>query len=158
MIFTKNRGLSGAGYLLAGHPQAELTMKQVNNLYDLAMILDKGLVASGLQIQRFKTVVPALGTTNVTFTDTVQACTILGGYWSITGVDEDYDMDIGHSGLATALAEDLVVLIGSEVYGSGPIVTDYLDAEDVILTITSNSNTGPVTVEITLLTVKLVTA
>ena len=157
MIFTQNRGMRGGGYSLAGHPQAELTMKMVNNLWDLAKIIDLGEAASGLQIQRFKYVVPAGDTTNKTFTDTVQACSVLGGYWEIRGVDADYDMDLGHEGSATAFAADLVALIGAEEDGEGPVAVDYIASEDVLLTITSNANTVPVTVELTLLTLKLVT-
>lgn len=158
MIFTQNRGMRGGGYSLAGHPQAELTMKMVNNLWDLAKIIDLGLVASGLQIQRFKYVVPAGDTTDKTFEDTVQACSVLGGYWEITGVDADYDIDIGHTNATDAFAADLVALIGSEIDGEGPVVTDYMASEDVIFTVNANSNTVPVTVELTLLTLKLVTS
>ena len=160
MQFYQNRGdLNGDGkYALCGHPEAGLSMEEVNGLYDLAKIMSLGLVASGLQMQRFKVVVPAGSTTNITFTDTVQACTVLGGYWSIKDVDADYDFDIGHTNVTAAFAADLVALIGSEIDGEGPIVTDYMAAEDVILTINANSNTVPVTVEVALLTVKLVTA
>ena len=159
MIFTKNRGLGGAGYLLAGHPQGELTSRQVNNLYDLARMLDYPIAAaSGLQIQRFKAVIPAASTTDFTFTDTVQACSVLGGYWQIWGVNADYDIDIGHTNVTDAFAADLVALIGSEIDGQGIVVTDYMAAEDVIFTINANSNTVPITLELTLLTLKLVTS
>lgn len=153
MNLTQNRGAGDSGkYALCGHPQGGLTMLEVNALYDLAKILALGSEDGHFQIQRFKTVVPAASTDDVTFTDTVQGCDVLGGWVKITGVDADYDFDVGHEGTTTAFVNDLIVKIGDEVDGEVPVEVDYIGSEDVMLTITSNSNTVPVTVEIALLT------
>ena len=73
-------------------------------------------------------------------------------------VDADYDIDLGHAGSTAGFAADLVALLGAEIDGQGAINSDYIATEDVTITINANSNTVPVTVEITLLTLKLVTA
>lgn len=155
MIFTKNRGLGGAGYSLAGHPQAELTMQQVNNLYDLALMIDKGALGSAMQIQRFKAVIPAGSTTDVTFTDTVDVTSVIGGYVEIYDVDGDYDFDVGHSNDTNGFVDDLNA--GAVEDAIVPVIGEYIaTTEDVVLTINSNSNTVPVTVYITLLTTLIV--
>lgn len=157
----QNRGAGDAGkFALAQHPEAGLTVKQLNTLFMLANILGIGDAAAGaLSLQEFEAVIPAGSTTDVTFSDTVDTCSVLGGAWSIENVDGDYDIDLGYTGKVTAFAADLVALIGAEEDGEGKVLAEYLaSGEDVIITITSNDNTVPVTIYIALLTVKLITA
>ena len=157
----QNRGAGDEGkFALGAHPEGGLTVKELNTLFVLAKILGVGDSAAGaLSLQEFETVIPATGTTDVTFTSTVDTCSVLGGVWSIEGVDGDYDIDLGYTGKTDAFAADLVALIGSEVDGEGKVNAEYMaNAEDVIVTINSNANTVPVTVYIALLTVKLITA
>ena len=156
----QNRGAGDDGkFALGQHPEGGLTVKELNTLFVLGKILGVGSsVAGALSLQEFEYVIPAGSTTDKTFTSTVDNCSVLGGVWSIEGVDDDYDIDLGYTGKVTAFAADLVALIGSEVDGEGKILAEYIDNnEDVIITITSNDNTVPVTVYIALLTVKLVT-
>lgn len=132
-------------------------MLEVNALYDLAKMLALGSEDGHLQIQRFKYVVPAGSTTNKTFTSTIDVVDVLGGWVSITGVDDDYDFDVGHTNDTDAFAHDLVALLGDEIDGEVPVEVDYIaTSEDVILTIASNDNSGPVTVEIALLTNRII--
>jgi len=152
-MLSKNRNTGG--YSLAGHPQGELTSKEVNMLYDMAKILSLGTTEAHLQIQRFNTVVPAAGTTDVTFTTTVDVVEVWGGWAKVEGADADFEFDIGYTGATNAFIDDF----NSGSDGEVAIDADYLaTGEDVILTITSNSSTTPITVEIVLLTVKPVTS
>lgn len=156
----QNRGAGDEGkFALGAHPEGGLTVKELNTLFVLAKILGVGdSAAAALSLQEFETVIPAGSTSDVTFTSTVDVCSVLGGVWSIENVDDDYDIDLGYTGKVTAFAADLVALIGAEEDGEGKILAEYLaSGEDVIVTITSNDNSEPVTVYIALLTVKLVT-
>lgn len=152
-----NRGAGDEGkFALGQHPEGGLTVKELNTLYALAKILGIGAAAGALSLQEFQVVVPAEDTTDITFTDTFQACSILGGIASVENVDADYEFDFGYSGNTNGLIDDFNA--GAVEDKEIVIPAAYLAAEDIILTITSNSNTVPVTVYIALLTVKLVTA
>jgi hypothetical protein len=108
-----------------------------------------------LQFQVFKTIVPAEGTTDVTFAETVDVVSIMGGYCEVSGANGDFEFDLGYTGATDALIDD----IGSGANGLFAIDADYLaNAEDVILTLTSNSSTSDILVTIAILTVKLVVA
>jgi len=156
-----NRGAGTLGlFALGGHPEGGLTVKELNTLFVLGKILGVGDAAAGaLSLQEFETVIPAESTSDVTFTSTVDTCSVLGGVWSIENVDEDYDIDLGYTGKTDAFAADLVALIGAEEDGEGKINAEYLgSSEDVIVTINANSCTVPLRVYIGLITVKLITA
>ncbi len=141
-----------AGYHLAGHPQAEMTAGEVNELYNLAKMLNLGSSAEEIQIQRFSYVVPAASTTDKTWTTTVDQCKVIGGYMRVTGVDADYDFDLGKTGDTDCFINDFNSGSSSDATKELPLDPAYLqDGDDVILTIASNSNTGPVTVEVALL-------
>lgn len=147
-----NRNRNNGGYHLADHPQAELTNKEVNMLYDMAKILSLGVAAEEMQIQRFVWVEPAAGTTGKTFTTTIDQCKVIGGFARVSGVDADYDIDIGKTGDTDCFINDFNSGSSSDATKELPLDPTYLqDADDVILTINSNSNTGPITVEIVLL-------
>jgi hypothetical protein len=108
-----------------------------------------------LQFQVFETAVPAEGTTDVTFTDTIDVVEVWGGYCEISGANADFEMDVGYSGATNNFIDD----VGAGKNGLYAIDADYLDnAEDVILTITSNSSTSIITVKIAILTIKPVTS
>lgn len=147
-----NRNRNAGGYMLASHPQGELTSNEVNMLHDLAKILSLGVAAEEMQIQRFVTTVPAAGTTDVTFATTIDQCKVIGGYAKIKGVDADYDFDIGKTNDLDCFINDFNSGSSSDATKELPLDPTYLVAsDDVVLTIASNSNTGPVTVEIVLL-------
>jgi len=150
-MLTKQR--TSGGYSLASHPQAELTSQEVNMLYDLSKMLSLGVAAEEIQIQRFVHVIPAGDTTDKTFTSTVDQCKVVGGYASVRGVDADYDIDIGKTGDTDCFIADFNSGASGDESKELALDPAYLqDGDDVILTINSNSNTGPVTVEIVLLT------
>jgi hypothetical protein len=154
-----NRGAGDLGkFALAQHPEGGLTVKELNTLFALAKILGAASASAGnLLLQEFHTVVPAGGTDDVTFSDTVDVCSILGGIMSVENVDADYEFDLGYTGNTNGLIDDFNA--GAVEDKELVIPADYLaTTEDIILTITSNSNTVPVTVYIAILTVKLVTA
>tara|TARA_R100000664_G_scaffold9166_1_gene15253 strand:+ start:103 stop:528 length:426 start_codon:yes stop_codon:yes gene_type:complete len=108
-----------------------------------------------LQFQVFETLVPAEGTTDVTFSDTIDVVSILGGYCEVSGANGDFEFDLGYTGATNNLIDD----IGAGTNGLFAIEADYLDnAEDVILTLTSNASTSDIRVKIAILTIKLVTS
>lgn len=160
MNLTQNRGAGDAGkYALCGHPQAGLTMLEVNALYDLAKMISVGTAAGNLMIQRFKYVIPAGDTTDKVFTSTVDQMEVIGGWVSIANVDDDYDIDIGITDDVTSLVNDLITKVGDEVDGEVPVALEFLTSgKDVTITVSTNANSEPVTVEIALLCHKLVTS
>ena len=108
-----------------------------------------------LQFQVFETVVPAEGTSDVTFSDTIDVVEVWGGYCEVSGANGDFEFDLGYTGATDAFIDD----VGAGLNGLYAADSDYLaNAEDVILTITSNSSTEPITVKISLLTVKPITS
>ena len=153
-----NRGAGDSGkFALGGHPEAGLTVKELNQLFLLAKMMGLGSVAGNFHIQEFKTVVPAAGTDDVTFASTVDVTSIFGGFMKVENVDADYEFDLGYTGNTNGLIDDFNS--GAVEDKEVVIPADYLaSGEDIILTITSNSNTVPVTVTIAILTDKLVTA
>lgn len=152
-MLSKNR--TTGGYSLAGHPQGELTSGEVQMLYDLAKMLSLGTTAANLQMQRFTYRIPASDTTDKTFTTTIDVVEVLGGWAKVSGADADFEIDIGYTGATNALIDDF----NSGENGEVAIDADYLaSSEDVIITVTSNSSTTPIDVEIAMLTVKPVTS
>ncbi len=159
MKLVQNRGAGDLGlFALCGHPEAGLTVKEVNALYDLARMLGLGSAATHFLIQRFEAVVPVGSTTDFTFTDTIHSMQVMGGYVSVRNAEGDYDMDVGIVDAVTSLCNDVITKLVSSVddyNGVAPIVVDYLTAaKDVVLTITTNAaltNTKPILVEIFLL-------
>lgn len=108
-----------------------------------------------LQFQVFETVIPASGTDDVTFTDTIDIVEVWGGYCEVSGANADFEFDLGYTGATAVLIDD----IGAGQNGLFAVDADYIDNnEDVILTLTSNASTLPITVKIALLTVKPVSA
>lgn len=108
-----------------------------------------------LQFQVFETVVPAGGTTDVTFTNTIDVVEVWGGYCEVSGADGDFEFDLGYTGATANFIDD----IGSGNNGLWAVDADYLaNTEDVILTLTSNASTTAIKVKIALLTVKPVTS
>ena len=108
-----------------------------------------------LQFQVFETVVPAGGTSDVTFTQTIDEVEVWGGYCEVSGADGDFEFDLGFTGATANFIDD----VGAGKNGLYAVEADYLDNnEDVILTITSNASTSAIKVKIALLTVKPVTS
>jgi len=108
-----------------------------------------------LQFQVFKHTIPAEGTTDVTFASTIDVVEVWGGYCEISGANGDFEIDIGYTGATNNFVDDA----GAGVNGLYACDADYMaNAEDVILTITSNSSTTAIEVTIALLTVKPVTS
>ena len=108
-----------------------------------------------LQFQVFETVVPASGTTDVTFTDTIDVVEVWGGYCEVSGANGDFEFDLGYTSATNAFIDD----IGGGNNGLYAVDADYIDnTQDVILTLTSNASTSAITVKIALLTVKPVTS
>lgn len=143
---------SPGGYSLAQHPQAELSMKEVNVLYDLARMYALGIAADEVQIQRFTYVVPATGTTNKTFGATIDQCRVIGGYCEISGLDDDYDINIGKTGDDNCFIDDFNAGGYDPTTKRLALDPTYLqDGDDVIITINVNDNTGPITIEVVLL-------
>ena len=146
------RSRTEGGYSLAKHSQAELSMKEVNILLDLARMYALGVTAEEVQIQRFITVIPAAGTSDVTFTTTIDQVRVVGGYAIVSGLDAAYDFDIGKTGDLDCFINDFNAGGYGDATKKLALDPTYLqDADDVILTINTNDNTGPVTVEIVLL-------
>lgn len=153
----QNRGAGDEGkFALGAHPEGGMTVKELNTLFALGKILGAGSGASFLSLQEFTTVIPAASTDDVTFTDTYQACSVIGGIMSVENVDATYEFDLGTVSNLTDMVDDFNA--GAVEDKELPLKAAYIAANDVILTINSNSNTVPVTVYIALLTVKLVTA
>lgn len=108
-----------------------------------------------LQFQVFETVVPAEGTSDVTFTQTIDVVEVWGGYCEVSGANGDFEFDLGFTGATANFIDD----VGAGKNGLYAVEADYLDNnEDVILTITSNASTSAIKVKIALLTVKPVTS
>ncbi|MBC8551612.1 MAG: hypothetical protein H8D23_18355 [Candidatus Brocadiales bacterium] len=147
------RKRSSGGYALAGHPEGELTSKEVNAIYDLGLILASGVAAEEMQIQRFRYYLAAEGTTNKTFTSTIDQCKVIGGYAKLSGLDADYDIDIGKTNDTDCFINDFNSGAFSPTTKVLPLDPTYLEnGDDVIITVASNSNTGIVTIEVVLLT------
>tara|TARA_R110002012_G_C11284970_1_gene571247 strand:- start:35 stop:460 length:426 start_codon:yes stop_codon:yes gene_type:complete len=107
-----------------------------------------------LQFQVFTHRIPAGGTTDVTFAETIDVVEVWGGYCEISGANADFEVDIGYTGATDAFVDDA----GGGKNGLFACDTDYIaNSEDVILTITSNSSTTDIFVKIALLTVKPIT-
>lgn len=142
----------GAGYSLARHPQAELSFKEVNSLYDLARLRALGISAEEVQIQRFVYTIPAGGTTTKTFTTTIDQLRVIGGYAELKNLDADYDIDIGKTGDTDCFISDFNSGAYADATKKLALDPTYLqDGDDVIVTIASNSNTGALTLEVVLL-------
>jgi len=108
-----------------------------------------------LQFQVFETIIPAGGTDDVTFADTIDVVEVWGGYCEISGANGDFEFDLGYTGATNAFIDD----IGAGANGLYAVEADYLaNNEDVILTLTSNASTTPIKVKIAILTVKPVVA
>lgn len=139
------------GNPLYGQNKADAVLNKIVKLFTAA----DGDGADNLQFQTFNTQVAASSTTNVTFSETVDVVEVWGGYIEISGANADFEFDVGYTTATTAFADD----VGAGVNGLYALDADYLaNAQDVILTINSNSSTAAINVEIVLLTIKPVTA
>mgnify|MGYP003154429861 CR=1 FL=1 len=104
-----------------------------------------------LQFQVFETTIPAAGTDDVTFAETIDVVEVWGGYCEVSGANGDFEFDLGYTGATANFIDD----IGAGKNGLYAAEADYIDnTEDVILTINSNASTTPIHVKIALLTVK----
>lgn len=147
------RKRSSGGYALANHPEAELTAKEVNAIYDLGLILGSGVAAEEMQIQRFRYYLTAADTTDKIFTSTIDQCKVIGGYAKMSGLDADYDIDIGKTNDLDCFINDFNSGAFDPTTKVLPLDPSYLEtSDDVVITVNSNTNTGVVTIEVVLLT------
>jgi len=166
-MITNNRGMVNSGnaanpssvlepYKLAGHEQASLSGEDIQWLLDFAKMLRVGSATThGRIAQRFVHTIPVGGVTTKSFTDTVHALAVEGGYVKVSNAEGDYDIDIGIVDATTSLCNDVIenLVDSADGYnGYATVVVDYLtSAKDVTITITTNAaatNTKPITIEI----------
>ena len=167
MMLKSNRGQINSGnaaapatlnepFTLANHPEASMSVEDIQHLLDFAKMLRVGSASGhGRLVQRFVHTIPVGGVTTKTFTATVHALAVEGGYVKVSNAEGDYDIDIGIVDAVTSLCNDVITLLSgsSDGYnGYAPISTEYLTADkDVAITITTNAagtNTKPITIEI----------
>jgi len=111
----------------------------------------QGKGATSLRVQRFSGSIAASSTTDLDFTPDQDDVTILGGYIKMTGIsgsgDFDVDLTAAHS-LLDQITSDGTYALGTQYIASGEVVRiDPQTASDT-----------KVTVEVCLVTCKLVTA
>ncbi len=168
-MITQNRGQVNSGnasapvsvqepYTLAAHPEASLSVKDVQMLLDLAKAMRVGESGAGQFVQRFVYTIPVGDTTTKAFTATEDAFAVEGGYVKISNAEGDYDIDIGITDDTDSLCVDVIEQLENSVdgfNGYAPTLLEYLTSgKDVSITITTNSasvNTKPILVEIFLL-------
>lgn len=137
---------------LYGQNKADGALSHLEKMLNATMKADN---PDQLQFQVFKHTIPASGTTDVTFAETIDVVEVWGGYCEISGANADFEIDIGYTGATNNFVDDA----GAGKNGLFACDADYLaNTEDVILTITSNSSTVPIEVTIALLTVKPITS
>ena len=108
-----------------------------------------------LQFQVFEYRIPASDTTNKTFSETIDVVEVWGGYCEVSGANGDFELDLGYTSNTAVLIDD----VGAGKNGLYAVDSDYIDnAQDVILTVTSNASTTDIFVKIALLTVKPITS
>lgn len=109
------------------------------------------LGATSLRVQSFSGSIAAASTTDLDFTPVQDVVTILGGYVKFDGISGSGDFDIDITAAHSLL--DAVVADGTYALG-----TEYIASGEVIRIDPQTASDTKVTVEVVLITCKLVTA